>query len=328
LDIGVSSDIREGEWDALSAGDASSSFFQTRDWSDLVVRTLPSFSGAHLVCRAAGRAVACLPVLMRRRLLASSVESNVFGTYGGPISASDAPAEAESLLLNAFAELAASSGVSIAQITDRRGRIPPHALPGFRRVPFVVQVVRLDGSYDRLFAAFKPSARNKIRKAIKAGVKVRRAEGTEDFLAYHRILEECSREWSVRPRPGPSFFVELSKLDRSMVQMWLATHRGEIIAGDLNFALHGSVMNWGNVSTDAAKALAPNNLLHAHAIEQGVLEGRGTYDLGGSAGISGVRAFKASFGAEDVEACRYVSEKAWRIVARRLLRGSSGEGQR
>jgi CelD/BcsL family acetyltransferase involved in cellulose biosynthesis len=327
LDIGVSSDIRKEEWDALASADASASFFQTWEWSDLVARTLPSFSGEHLVCRAGGRAVACLPILRRRRLLASSVESNVLGTYGGPILAPDAPAEAEKLLLDAFTRLARSPGVAMALIVDRNGRVPHGSLPGFERIGFTIQVVELDTTYERLFSAFRPSARNKIRKAMKAGVEVRRAEGVEDFLAYHRVLEECSREWTVRPRPGPSFFVELSKLDRSMVQMWLATHHGEVIAGDLNVAMHGGVMNWGNVSTDAARALAPNNLLHAHAIEQGVLEGKRVYDLGGSAGLEGVRAFKASFGAEDREASKYVTEKAWWAAARRVLRRGNWEGR-
>ena len=118
------------------------------------------------------------------------------------------------------------------------------------------EISRLDADYEELRKRFKPSARNKIRKALKAGVGVRRAESEADFLLYYTVLEECSRDWEIRPRPGPAFFSALSKLDQDVVQMWLAVRDGHVLGGDLNFAMHGTVMNWGNVSTDAAKSRA------------------------------------------------------------------------
>lgn len=225
--------------------------------------------------------------------------------------AADAPADTAGAVLAEFAAAAASLRVGLAQVVDRSGRIQESDLPGFRRTDDTLQVVSLDGSYDQLETRFKPSARNKLRKATKAGVTVKRAESEADFLAYHAVLEECSREWTIRPRPGREFFSALSELDPNVVQMWLAVHDGGVLAGDLNFALHGTVLNWGNVSTDAAKSLAPNNLLHANAIEQGVRDGHHTYDLGTSAGMEGVRAFKSSFGTTDVPLRRFLLEKAW-----------------
>lgn len=321
MDIVVSSDIGAEEWDELVLEDESASFFQTRHWSELLTRTLPTFRNAHLVCRVDGRAVACLPALRRDRLLLSTLESGVYGTFGGPVARADAHGEAVSALLGKFAGAARAATVGIAQIVDRHGRLRAQDLEGFARSVFTVQVVPLDRSYEELFAAFKPSARNKIRKARRAGVRVRRASGEDDFLAYFELHEECSREWSVRPRPGREFFLGLSGLDPSMVQVWLAVHEGRVIAGDLNFSLHGAVMNWGNVSSGTARKLAPNNLLHAHAIEQAVRGGCHTYDLGGSAGLEGVRAFKASFGAVEREASRYVMEKPWYRALRRVAGG-------
>jgi CelD/BcsL family acetyltransferase involved in cellulose biosynthesis len=320
LDIVVSSDIGTEEWDELVRQDESASFFHTRHWSDLLTGTLPSFRRAHLVCRADGRAVACLPILRRERLFLSTLESSAYGTFGGPVLSTDAPADAVTAVLRAFARAAGGARIGLAQLVDRHGRVRPDDLSAFGRERFTVQVVPLNEPYEKLFAGFKPSARNKIRKALKAGVKVRRASRPEDFAAYFELHEECSREWSVRPRPGRDFFMGLSELDPSMVQVWLAVHEERVIAGDLNFSLHGSVMNWGNVSSPSARKLAPNNLLHAHAIEEAVREGRHTYDLGGSAGIEGVRAFKASFGAVDREASRYVLQKSWYRAIRRLTR--------
>jgi hypothetical protein len=214
-------------------------------------------------------------------------------------------------LLKEFARAAASLRVGFAQVVDRSGRIQESDLPGFRRIDDTVQVLPLSAGYEKLERGFKPSARNKMRKAAKAGVTVRRAESEADFLSYYAVLEECSREWMIKPRPGSEFFTALYGLDPNVVQMWLAIHDGDVLAGDLNFALHGTVLNWGNVSTDAAKSLAPNNLLHANAIEQAVRDGHHTYDLGTSGGIEGVRTFKASFGTTDVPLRTFVLEKAW-----------------
>jgi CelD/BcsL family acetyltransferase involved in cellulose biosynthesis len=319
LDIVVSSDITKQEWDRMVIEDGRASFFNTRDWSDLLVSTLPTYRHAHLVCRVGGKAVACLPAVIRSRLGALSLESMAYGTFGGPVLGADAPPGAAGALLAAFARRARGPRVVLAQVVDRHGRVSGADLPGFEKIDFTIQEVALDAPYDELFARFRPSARNKIRKAVKAGVEVRRASGEEDFLAYYTVLEQCSRDWNVRPRPGRSFFAALSLLDPSKVQMWLATSAGEVIAGDLNFVTNGVVMNWGNVSTDAAKDVAPSNLLHANAIEQGVLEGCHTYDLGGSAGLEGVVAFKASFGAVEKRISRYFMERPWRRAARAAL---------
>lgn len=318
MNIEVSPKIEREEWDRIVTEDESVSFFHTAEWSDVLTSTLPGFEPAHLTARMDGRLVAGVPVLRRSRLSATTLESMAFGTFGGPVVAAQAPRGAASELLTEFAALSASPRVGFAQVVDRAGRVEAGDLPGFERVEDSVQVVRLDRPYEELESGFKPSSRNKKRKALKAGVAVRRATTEDDFLAYHAVLEECSADWDVRVKLSPDFFAALSRLDPDRVQMWLAVHDGDVIGGDLNFALHGVVMNWGNVSRPRAKSLAPNNLLHANAIERGVADGQSVYDLGSSAGIEGVRAFKASFGTEDVPVVRYVRQKSWYRAARKL----------
>lgn len=300
--------------------DACATFFHTPEWSELLTGTLPGFRARPLAVKANGRAAGVLPAVSRRRAPAGTMESMAFGTFGGPLVAADAPPGTAAALLAAFSRAAHAPSVAFSQLVDRSGRVSPRDLRGFERRDDTVQIVRLDSDYETLVSRFRPSARNKIRKAKRAGVTVRRAESTADFLAYHSVLEECSRDWSVRPKPGREFFAALSELDPELVQMWLAEHDGVVIGGDLNFVLHGTVMNWGNVSTHAAKSLAPNNLLHARAIEEGVRAGYDTYDLGSSAGLAGVRAFKASFGTVDLPIARFVLEKRWYAALRKVAR--------
>jgi len=324
LDIGAVTDVDRTEWSRLVAHDGAATFFHTPEWADLLTSTLPGFRTAHFEAREAGRLLGGIPALSRPRFIAETLESMAFGTFGGPVLAEDAPDGVGSALLAAFAQAASSLRVGHAQLVDRSGRVDASELPGFEQIDDTVQVVRLDADYEELKGRFKPSARNKIRKAIKAGVTVRRAESEADFLSYYTVLDECSRDWDVRPRPGLEFFSALSRLDPDAVQMWLALQDGHVLGGDLNFAMHGTVMNWGNVSTDAAKSLAPNNLLHANAIEQGVRDGHHTYDLGSSGGLEGVRAFKSSFGTVDVPVRRFVMEEGWYRSLKRAAGRRSG----
>jgi CelD/BcsL family acetyltransferase involved in cellulose biosynthesis len=321
LGIVLANDVSAKEWYRLLAEAATATFFQTPAWSAVIAETIPGMSEAHLGVREDGRLVGVLPLIRRRALFLSTLESTSFGTPGGPVVAAGAPPDVGRALLEGFRRVAGGSLVGHAQLVDRNSEVDPGELPGFVQKRETAQVLTLDASYEELQGRFRPSARNKVRKARKAGVEVRRAEGEDDFLTYYAILEECRRRWGSGRGPGPAFFAGLSRLSRDSVEMWLAVHEGRVIGGDLNFVQGGIVMNWGNVSTDAARSLAPNNLLHAWAIERASEAGHRLYDLGSSAGIEGVRAFKASFGAAEVGYRRFVRERGWyralRAVARR-----------
>jgi hypothetical protein len=265
-----------------------------------------------------------MPLARVRRAGVTVLASMPFGTFGGPVFGGGAPPDAGRALLGAFARQAAAPLVGAAHVVDFAGRVhdPP---PGFEAVAEEAQVVRLARTPEAIRASYKPSARNKIRKAEAAGVVVRRASTESDFLEYGDMLAECCRRWGTRCDFGPAFFRGLARVDPAMVQMWLAEHEGRIVAGDLNFALHDMVVNWGNVSRDSARALAPNNLLHDAAIEEGRRAGAALMNFGASAGIEGVDAFKASFGAERVPFRRFALERPWyRAVRRAARRGAKG----
>ena len=105
--------------------------------------------------------------------------------------------------------------------------------------------------------------------------------------------------------------------------MFLAVQDDLVIAADLNFLWNDTVFNWGNVSRRAARDLAANTLLHAHTIEVAVEGERTMYNLGSSAGIKGVEAFKSAFGTKRVSYSTYVIEKRWyRILKSIVVRGA------
>ena len=314
-------EIDRGEWNALVADDPSATFFARAEWVELVSEA----SGGrpfYLLAREGGRLVAGLPAVATPRLCFSVLESLPHGTYGGVVAAPGCPAGAASELLESYQRIALGPSVAAAHLMDLRGI--GDGLPRFRASDEGAQIVRLDRTFDEVWNGFKPSARNKIRKAQKAGVGVRRASTEADFTTYHAMLEESSARWGQACAFELDFFLKLSRLPGDAVQMWVAELDGEIIGADLNFAQNGWIMNWGNVSRRDARRHAPNNLLHAAAIERGIEEGQRVYDLGSSAGIRGVEAFKAAFGTERIPLRLLSAEKLWYRAARRAARAVAG----
>lgn len=314
--VELTREMDSAEWDGLVGRDRASTFFHTTAWLRAMTVAPGRREPLYLTGRSEGRLVAGLPCAVRSVACLRILESMPFGTFGGPVVSSEAPKDAASLLGQAFSELARRPAVGAAHVVDYAGRTGS-GLEGFRSVGRTVQVVDLDKSYAEVEAGFRPSARNKIRKARRAGVTVRRGESESDFLAYHDMLLECARRWGSPPGIGEAFLLELRRLAGDSVQVLLAEHEGAVIGGDLNFAYGDTVFNWGNVSRDAARTLAPNNLLHATAMQEGIRDGRKVYNLGSSAGIEGVEHFKASFGAEPIPYRLFTLEKAWFRALRR-----------
>ena len=323
MEIEFHTTVSPDDWGRLVREDPQATFFHTQPWARLLAGTVRGMSACYVTGRAGGALVAGLPLMRIRRAPFAVLASMPYGTLGGPLLAREAPPDAAREITAAFARLARSPLVAAAHLSDFSGRITD-APPGFSAACEEAQIVRLNRDAAGIEAGYRPSVRNKIRKAEKASVVVRRARGERDFLEYARILAECSVRWGARCDFGRPFFSELSRLDGDSVQMWLAEHEGTVIGGDLNFALHGMVVNWGNVSTEAARHLAPNNLLHARAIEEARRAGLSIFNLGASAGIEGVDAFKASFGTERAPYTRFTLEKPWYRTARRAFRRPGG----
>jgi lipid II:glycine glycyltransferase (peptidoglycan interpeptide bridge formation enzyme) len=214
-------------------------------------------------------------------------------------------------LSNRFFEEARAARVTFAELVDYPPRFPAVINSGTREVEDETQVLGLHRGYDDLFNGFKPANRNKIRKAQRAGVTVRRGNSTADFIAYQKVLTDCAKNWDGRVRFGRGFFVRLSDSNTGGVQLWLAEHQGKVVAGLLNFMHGDSVMNWGAAMLRRSRSLSPMNLLHAQAIRDAVNRGLATYNFGSSAGFDGVDSFKTTFGTTRVGYNHYVMQKRW-----------------
>jgi len=317
MSVAVVRDVDPLEWARLLLEDPRSTFFHTVEWGRVLERSLAGWERFFIVGTSGDRIVAGLPAMRYTKRGFFAAASMPFGTYGGPLVGDGAPPWAYDRLGQRFFELAKSTRAIFAEIVDFPPREPSVMNSGTREVEDETQIVGLHSGYDELYQAFKPANRNKIRKAQKVGVTVRRGQSTGDFLDYYRVLQECANNWDGRVRFGREFFVTLSDIDSGPVQLWLAEHEGKIIGGLLNFMHGDSVMNWGAAMTRKARDLAPMNLLHAEAIRDAVNRGLATYNFGSSAGFDGVDSFKTTFGTTRVGYSHFVLQKKWFSMAKR-----------
>jgi len=288
------------------------SFFHGAVWGRAVQRALPRHAPFVLAMRAADGALqgACAFAAVRRcgvlRLYAGPL-----GTYGGIVATT---AAAEAGLADALAALPRRRRLALVRVHDFAGGTAARlgALPRWHTAPESCQVLDLPGDPQELFQhAFTAQNRNKIRKAERAGLTVRRSADAAALTAYAALYRAALPRWQVRRALPAALFAALA--GGAGVDVWLAERTGEPVAALLNLRGGGQIMNWGNVSRPEAWHDAPNNLLHWRAIEAACRDASGPrlYNFGSSAGLPGVQAFKAAFGTRVHSYRRLEYRAAW-----------------
>src|SRR5262245_3122099 len=156
---------------ALSAR-PEGSFFQTPAWLDAVARAEPRFRIATVLAEDEKRELrAACPFLAVRRMGVRFLYAGAWGTYGGILAVDD---EAAVAVRDAIAALARDWRGALVRIHDFGATL---AAPGWQEHDETCQVLDLPNDPDVLFrSAFTAQNRNKIRKAEKLGVTVRRAD--------------------------------------------------------------------------------------------------------------------------------------------------------
>jgi len=278
---------------------AAGSFFHTPAWLQAVRVADPRLEPRVIVARdVRGSLQAACPLLAVRRLGTTRLYSGAFGTYGGIVARTPLAARAVRQCLES---LARGRGVLLLRVHDFAASLRASGadLSDWSQHTETCQVLDLPGDPAVLFRdAFTAQNRNKIRKAEKQGVQVRRAHDAAALHLYAALYADTARRWRSRKSLPEEFFLALAAAPFG-VDVWIAERDGEHLAALLNFTCGGQIMNWGNVSRRQAWNLSPNNLLHWRALQAACEDGGGPrlYNLGSSAGLPGVETFKSAFGA-------------------------------
>jgi hypothetical protein len=301
----------------------SASFFQRPQWFRAVQRAESRLAPFVLtVSDATGSLQGAWLFAAVRRWGLTRLYAGPWGTYGGILARHAAAATA---LRQALPRLVARRRIVLVRVHDFQLPYGKEGVEPFWSLrPEVCQVLDLPEDASVLFRdAFTSQNRNKIRKAEKAGLRVRRAANAAALQAYARLYGQSTKRWQLRRTLPERFFAALAGIDG--VEVWLAEDREGPVAALLNLRAGGQIMNWGNVSLRRSWHQAPNNLLHWKAIEAacGDPTAPRLYNFGSSAGLPGVYAFKAAFGAREHVYTR--SEHRSRILA--WTRRGRGEGR-
>ena len=217
-----------------------------------------------LVEDAAGTLQAAVPLLVAERWGVRRVYAGAWGTYGGVVARS---AAASTAAAGALAALARAPRTALVRVHDFAASLGSTA--GWLETEELCLVLDLPADPEVLFhEAFTTQNRNKIRKAEKLGVTVRRGSGPEDLGRYADLYAESAVRWGFATPLRREFFLALAAAPAG-VEVWLAERAGEVLAGLLNFNCGGQVMNWGNVSRrDALGALSQQPAALAGALRR------------------------------------------------------------
>jgi CelD/BcsL family acetyltransferase involved in cellulose biosynthesis len=155
---------------------------------------------------------------------------------------------------------------------------------------------------ESLFAAFRSQVRRNIRKAEKAGLEVRVAEGRDDLVrTYFDLHADTRRRLGVPPQPR-RFFDALWRhvIEPGLGFVLLAQHEGAAVAGAVFLEWNGRIVYKYGASDRRHWSLRPNNLLFWECIRRGCSSGARVLDFGRSdLEDEGLRAFKGSWGAPE-----------------------------
>jgi hypothetical protein len=199
-------------------------------------------------------------------------------------------------------------------------------LKGFTKREFTTLMIDLTRDLDAIWRNMsRTSCRERIKKAVKEGVKVRIDEGYEDFAEIHQRL---------RMAKGLPVHEMNTDFLKKYGTLFVSVIDGEIMGGQF-FLRDDRHMRWlFNASRrlesgDAQASVigAANRLLAWNAIQHGKNAGIETFDLGGyytgeepDPQMEGVNYFKSRFGGEIVTL--YIYEKDYSPICTLTKRGN------
>ena len=158
--------------------------------------------------------------------------------------------------------------------------------------------------------SFSAKTRNMCRKAERGGLSVAMDCSTDAITAYASLYRLSAVGWGYREPPYPDALFEML-LATDHAELWVARVDGEIVAGAVMLLGSEDLMYWSGAMNRDFRHVAPSNAIIRAVVETACARNLSYLDFGASSGLSGVEAFKRSFGAQPRE-YRSISLSTWR----------------
>lgn len=185
-----------------------------------------------------------------------------------------------------------------------------------QRVPYLTQVIDLDGGFDAVWShRFKKATRNTVRKARRMPVEIRRDHGGDVLNTFAEMYGRSTERWArlrgqpvvvaralarYRDRAGQLAAVSATMGESCVI--WSALRAREPVAV-LVVLQHGQhSMSWLTaIDRELARETLATYLLQSLAIEDACRVGARWFHMGETDAGSGVELYKTKFGAAPVE---------------------------
>ncbi len=277
-----------GRWDDFVRACAGGTFFHLSSWRRVIERAF-GHRTHYLLAERAGVVTGVLPLThVRSALFGSSLVSNAFGVYGGPVAV-----DGESLraLESKAAELMDSIGVPVLELrsfSESRADWPRKTgLYATFRKP-------IDPSVAANLKAVPRKQRAMIRKGVQHGLRSE-IDGEVDRL--HRIYAESVHNLGT-PVFAKSYFRILTEEFPACSDIVTITAEGKAVASVLNFYFRDEVLPFYGGGAEAARSLAANDFMYWEVMRRACERGCRVFDFGRSKIGTGAYAFKRNWGFE------------------------------
>lgn len=292
-----------GEWDRIWGSCPYSTYFHSREWSEIWVAYRDDvFQASPILIGFSDGKAALLPLTTSEILrgLKQVGLTSPARNYGGWISSDDLDVTHASLLTEYLMQ----------RMGNLIWRVNPYDLKASAIADGIgfqdeTHAVDLSEGPDSVKERCKKSLIRAVSKAGRQGVTIRQAEGLGDWTDYYAVYEDTLRRW--RERDIPVFevypwqlFEEIFNRYSPSIKLWLAICEGKVIAGALCFYAPQHAVYWHGAALEEYFPRRPVNLLLFEAIMDACENNYRWFDLNPSGGNEGVKAFKKTFGAKEM----------------------------
>jgi FemAB-related protein (PEP-CTERM system-associated) len=277
-----------GRWDDFVRARTDGTFFHLSAWQRVVERAF-GHRTYYLLAERAGALTGVLPLThVRSALFGSSMISNAFGVYGGPVASDEDSRRALD------AEAARLTDAIGAPVLEMRGMAPGRA--DWRTKSGLYETFRkpILASVEANLKAVPRKQRAMIRKGMQNGLRSEIDDGVDRL---HRVYAESVRNLGT-PVFAKSYFRILVEEFPECSDILTVTDGGQAVAAVLNFYFRDEVLPFYGGGVRHARALAANDFMYWEVMRRACERGFRLFDFGRSKTGTGAHAFKRNWGFE------------------------------
>ncbi len=276
-----------GRWDDFVRTCAGGTFFHLSAWRRVIERAF-GHRTHYLLSERAGAVTGVLPLThVRSALFGSSLISNAFAVYGGPIAADEGSLRA---LESAAARLMDTIGAPVLELrgfSEGRADWPQKSdLYATFRKP-------IDPAVEANLKAVPRKQRAMIRKGIGHGLRSQIDDGVDRL---HGVYAESVRNLGTPVFAKSYFRILLEEFTGCCDIVTITTPGGAAVASVLNFYFRDQVLPFYGGGVAAARSLAANDFMYWEVMRRACERGCRVFDFGRSKLDTGAYAFKRNWG--------------------------------